>query len=512
VTLREAAHAYLDAGLRPIACEPRAKRAIVSWKEFQQRAPTHEEIDHWWTMWPDANIALVLGQGLMAVDLDSFDARENLERAGVVLPSDAPVVATGKGAHVYLSGTSGDRVGLVPGVDIRGVGYVVAPPSIHPSGRAYVWVNDFKMPPPAPPSLLALLGRSSAEAPSVPVGDWFSEAMGGISEGGRDALCTRMAGYLLGKGVSVEASEAILLAWAARCTPPFPADQVTKCVDSIAKRESYDSPGTLPSTAADLIEPTLALILRPVKNIRPTGLAVLDGLLEGGLEPGTVTLLGARPAVGKTAMALQIATHVASAGTGVLFVSLEMSATRLMRRVLCQLSQVRFANIKTGDLKDGEKAALQIAADRARTLPMWIESRVRTVEAVDAIVAELGDQVGFVVVDYLQRMSAPESRLGLRESVEHVSKALGRVASRGLPILALSSLSRPDRADSRWRPSLTSLRESGALESDADSVILLHRDEGSVAMEVSVAKQRDGATGSTVLTFAGETLTVRGLA
>jgi hypothetical protein len=508
MTLREAALAYLELGLRPIPCEPGGKRAIVKWKDFETRAPRREEVEHWWAMWPDANIALVLGNGLLAVDLDSFDARENLERAGVVLPADAPVVATGKGAHVYLSGTSGDRVGLVPGVDIRGVGYVVGPPSIHPSGRQYVWVNEFKTPPPAPQSLLNLLQAATNKSPVTNSGDWVAEALAGVAEGGRDQTCTRLAGHLLGKGVSVQASEAILLAWAERCTPPFPADQVAKCVASIAKRAAFDAPGSLPPSAADLVDATLALITSPVRNVRSTGLPRLDERLEGGFEAGTLTLLGALPGVGKTCLMLQIATNVALSGKGVLFVTLEMGATRLLRRVLSQMSLVRFANLKSGSLVDGERLALNIAANKLRELPLWIETRVRTVEAVDAVLGEYDpDRIGLVCVDYAQKMSSPHGGDDRRHEVEHVSEMLTKLCvSRDLPVLAASALSRPENQRPNWRPTIHNLRESAKLGHDADTVILLHRDGGGPATEVDVAKQRDGATGGMVLFFKGETL------
>ncbi len=510
-TFLDAALKYRDAGLHPIPCEVGGKRPLVSWKDWQTAQPSEEQIRHWWTQWPLANIGLVLGRGLFAVDIDSFEGREALERAGVILPADAPTVTTGKGAHVYLRGDTGDRVGLVPGVDIRGVGYVVAPPSIHPSGRVYQWATPFATPPAAPPALVAMLSSKAALPAAGNTGNWVNEALAGVGEGGRDATCTRLAGYFLGKGVPAETVEVLLQTWAGRCTPPFPPDQVTKCVASIAAREEDVAPGSLPPSAADLMDATMKLIMEPVRNVRATGLQGLDTMLEGGLEAGTVTLLGGRPGTGKTALMLQIATAVARAGTGVLFVTLEMGATRLLRRVMSQVSQVKFQNLKNGDLTPGELALLNVAQLQVRALPLWIETRVRTVEALDAVLDEYEPgQVGLVVVDYLQKLGSPRAHDEGRQRVEHVSTMLSKTAvARDLPLLVASSLTRPDRAAKDWRPSLTNLRESGALESDADNVILLYREEGGDVMETHLAKQRDGATAKGLLFFGGETLTFR---
>jgi hypothetical protein len=507
-----AALEYLAAGHHVIPCEAGGKRALVAWREFQTRRPSEAEVNHWWTQWPNANLALVLGRGHFAVDLDSLDAREELERVGVTLPADAPIAATGKGAHVHLGGAGiGDRVALVPGVDIRGAGYVVVPPSIHPSGRAYAWVRPLGADlPRAPQSLLALLGRKAAEGYPASGGDWVSDVLGGVGEGGRDATCTRLAGYMLGKGVSVPATLQILAAWADRCEPPFPIAEMEKCVRSIASREAYDAPGSRPPRAGDLVASTLDLILRPRRAVRATGLKNLDVALEGGFEPGTVTLIGGRPGTGKTAFMLQVAASVAGSGAGVLFVTLEMGGTRLLRRMLSQVGQVRFRHLKEGNLIDGERDALEAAAARVREFPLWIETRVRTVEAVDALLDEFEPgQIGLVMVDYLQKMGAPgNGHHDLRHQVEHVSAALARVAvDRDLPFVVASSLSRPDRASDKWRPTLSSLRESGALEADADTVLLFYREEGDDTLEVHVAKQRDGATSKSLLFFKGEVLT-----
>jgi hypothetical protein len=230
--------------------------------------------------------ALVLGRGTFAVDLDGGDAAERrLADHGIVLPP-APRSQTAKGAHVFLAadGPVPDRVGLLrapdgtAAVDIRGRGIVVAPPSIHPTGARYEWVVPFQLPlPPAPPALLALIRGARPDHGSAPEGapdpiagvgaSWVLEALGGTPEGQRDATCTRLAGYLLGKGLDAETATALLTgSFARRCTPPFPAAEVRKCVESIAKREARQDAGDRP-----IVVESLAAVLERWEAERQAG-------------------------------------------------------------------------------------------------------------------------------------------------------------------------------------------------------------------------------------------------
>src|SRR5262245_33603292 len=169
-----AAQEYLRLGYHPIPCAPREKRPLVAWKAFQTTMPTAEQLTAWWDRTPDANVALVLGRGRFAVDLDGGEAAEALlAQAGISLPAEAPRSRTGGGYHVFLSSYNPipDRVGLLttdgskPQVDIRGIGIVVAPPSIHPSGARYEWLTPLVAKPPhAPFALTELIGRSAAPA------------------------------------------------------------------------------------------------------------------------------------------------------------------------------------------------------------------------------------------------------------------------------------------------------------------------------------------------------------
>jgi hypothetical protein len=516
VSLLEAALTYALNGWPVFPLIPGQKQPLGALAPHGVKDATTDiaQVTEWWTVEPEANIGVATGGGRFVLDLDSFEARERLEAAGIVIPADAPVATTGKGAHIWFAGTMGNRTGVVEKVDVRGDGgYVVAPPSVHPNGGTYTWASGepFGKPLPLPPpALLSLLGNNRPQAtPAQPAGDWVSQLLGGVGEGGRDDACTRLAGYFLGKGLPAEAVQAVLRAWAALCTPPFPESDVRKCVESIASREG-GAPTSQAPRAADLVQATLDLIAGKGKPARSTGLKDLDQMLGGGFEPGTTTLLGGRPGTGKTALMLQIARHTWESGAGVLFVTLEMSGTRLLRRVLTQMTKIPLENLKHNDLIDGQRTLLAQAAEELRGAPFWIETRARTVEGIGSVLAEYAPgQIGLVMLDYLQKLADPGGRLDGRQRVEHVSDALIKLAvSSDIPFVVASSLSRPEKANANWRPSLGSLRESGQLEHDADNVVLLYREDGP-ALEVNVAKQRDGAVATGALFFDGPTLTIR---
>lgn len=517
-TLREAALEYREAGLHVIPIMPRSKRPLVPWKEFQDRMPTVAEIEGWFSICPDANVALVMGRGVFAVDVDGPEGEQALASAGIDL-STAPRSRTSRGYHVFLKGSEiPDRIGLLPKVDVRGVGYVVAPPSIHESGHQYEWVRPIEgVLPLASERLFDLIRRPTTQAPAGGTGtDWFTQSLVGVAEGGRDHTCTRMAGYLLGKGVPQDAVELILQRWAEQCVPPFPSDQVSKCVESIARREG--APEAPPYSLAEALTRVLGDLGKPkarAAEVAPTGFTKLDEMLDGGFEPGLI-LMGARPSVGKSALALDWAAKNART-KGVLYVSREMTVDALVRRLISQASGggLPMSALKTGEMVDIQLAQLPVLAARLAKLNMWLTTDVGTTPQLEeALKAYQPGALGLVVVDYLQKMKPAEQTRDTRQRVEAVAEELKEIAVRhDLPVLALSSLSRPPRGVQGWRPSLADLRESGELEHAGDVILLLHRElDGPDAgvMEVNLAKQRDGGVGDGVrLAFNGPTVSFK---
>lgn len=243
------------------------------------------------------------------------------------------------------------------------------------------------------------------------------------------------------------------------------------------------------------------IISRGGKTAIEFGLADLDELISR-IEPTDMLVIAARPSVGKTALALQVALNVALHRRPVLVFSLEMGSVALAHRWMANLSDVPLGRIRRGQLIQDDKARLEEAQEALAGMPLDVfEADAPTAEAVRAAVekARTRRNPALVVVDYLQLLSAPGARDRVSE-VSHVSRELKRLArDLGVPVLALSQLSRSARDGER--PNLSHLRDSGAIEQDADAVIMLWVNEEPNVMHLAVEKNRNGPTGTCRLRF-----------
>lgn len=251
----------------------------------------------------------------------------------------------------------------------------------------------------------------------------------------------------------------------------------------------------------------------------PSGFPDLDAL-TGGWQPSDLVILGARPAMGKTSLALNLATNAALAGIPALVFSMEMSAVQIADRLLFSEARVDATRVRGGHVTKGDFTAFTAAGDRLATAPLKIDdshsltptevrARARRWKADRSLFK--ASQVGLVVVDYLQLMRCPGLGKGSNreQEISEISRSLKGLAKElGLPVVALSQLNRGLEARADKRPVLSDLRESGAIEQDADLVMFLYRDEvynkGSQDIgvaELSLAKHRSGPTGVVKLRF-----------
>lgn len=211
-----------------------------------------------------------------------------------------------------------------------------------------------------------------------------------------------------------------------------------------------------------------------------TGLVDLDEKL-GGLEPGTLTVLGGRPSMGKTACGVVMALNAARTGAGVAFFSLEMPAAQIARRAQCQIAGVPLEAMRAGRLGPEAWSALQAARETFAKLPFVIDDRpALSLGQVAATARRLKrkKQLGLVVIDHLTLMGTPRGLEARKvEAVGHNSGGLKRLAKElEVPILCLCQLSRANEQREEKRPQLSDLRWSGEIEQDADIVLFVHRE------------------------------------
>ncbi|MFT3665730.1 replicative DNA helicase [Piscinibacter sp.] len=247
-----------------------------------------------------------------------------------------------------------------------------------------------------------------------------------------------------------------------------------------------------------------------------TGFYDLDRM-TAGLQPGDLIVLAARPSMGKTAFALNIGEHVAvNEGLPVVVFSMEMGAAQLALRMVGSLGRIDQSNLRTGRLRDDEWGRLSEAVEKLGRVSMFIdESPGLTPSEVRARArrqARQCGQLGLIVVDYLQLMSGSGGGGDENRATEigEISRGLKSLAKElKCPVIALSQLNRSVETRTDKRPMMSDLRESGAIEQDADVIMFIYRDEYYTKeackepgiAEIIIGKQRNGPTGTCKLTF-----------
>jgi len=255
----------------------------------------------------------------------------------------------------------------------------------------------------------------------------------------------------------------------------------------------------------------------------PSGFVDLDRL-TAGFQRADLVILAARPSMGKTALALNIVQHAAiEHNTGVALFSIEMSKDALVQRLLCSEGLVDAQRLRRGQLRDDDYPKLARAAGLLGTAPIWIDdSAALTPLAMRSKARRLKAEhdIALVIVDYLQLMQGPGDVENRQQEISYISRSLKALAKElDVPVVAISQLSRApeQRGGEHRRPQLSDLRESGAIEQDADVVCFIYRQEfydGPVdpktnesiegIAEVIVGKQRNGPTGTVKLHFKKE--------
>lgn len=239
-------------------------------------------------------------------------------------------------------------------------------------------------------------------------------------------------------------------------------------------------------------------------NFISTGFPKLDGILGGGFIRGGLYILGARPAVGKSTFALNLADGIAG---NLLFVSLEMSPEQILAKRVSRLTGYTASKLLSGQLPDKAWEAVAMATTSIDKSGVYINSRYDLTVQEIHLLAQAVPELRAIIVDYLGLIQPATRSASTYENISAISRELKRMAiSLNVPVICLCQLSRQVESRQNKRPMLSDLRDSGAIEQDADGVLFLYRDDYYAggpadgqpsAVELSVAKNRHGQTGET---------------
>ena len=247
----------------------------------------------------------------------------------------------------------------------------------------------------------------------------------------------------------------------------------------------------------------------------PTGFKDLDAK-TAGFQPSDLIIIAARPGMGKTAFSLNIASHAAFAGFGVAVFSLEMAKEQLALRLLCSEARVDNAKVRTGYLSDRDFPKLAAAAGRLHDALIFIDDTAAiSVLEVRAKARRLArdreKKLGLIIIDYLQLMRGGGTAQNREQEISEISRSLKALAKElNVPVVAISQLNRRVEERNDKTPQLADLRESGAIEQDADVIAFIYREAAynpksdDNTATITIAKQRNGPTGDLNLTFLRE--------
>lgn len=273
------------------------------------------------------------------------------------------------------------------------------------------------------------------------------------------------------------------------------------------------------SRAPTAIGSSVAVLLDRVQDLAsgtqaagiPTMFKGLDRMIGGGLKPGKQIILAARPSIGKSSLAEQIALNLAMNGHGAAIFSMEMSKDELTDRAAANIGGINLDHLINGQLTDDEWPALTEAVEKLNNIPLYLDDQpALTLHDIAAKARSLkrSHDIKLIVIDYLQLCAGSKDKDNRHHQIEELSRGTKALAKQlGITVLLLSQLNREVEKRTGGRPILSDLKESGSIEEDADIVMLLSRmatmPSGFQTLYCDIPKNRQGRTGSVALGFDG---------
>jgi replicative DNA helicase len=366
--------------------------------------------------------------------------------------------------------------------------------------------------------LLAERLQRAGEYEAVGGGDYLAEIVGCVAVAAHAAYYARIVREKATLRSLIQTSTEILRdAYDPALPPREMLNRAEELIFALRDERSSDQMSNMHDVLVEAFQQIDKRMERGGATGVPTGFADLD-VLTGGLHESELNVLAARPSMGKTALATNIVDYASvEAQVATLFVSLEMSRLELAQRMLCARGRIDGRKFRSGFLSGQDHERLvRVAAELSRA-PLFIDDTPsRTVTEIAACARRLKrkSKLGLLVIDYLQLIEPDNTRDPRQEQVARIARRLkGLARELQIPVLCLAQLNRQAEATKETRPKLSHLRESGAIEQDADVVMFIHRDECGMSREeaesegvhgkadLMVAKQRNGPTGDVKLVW-----------
>ena len=480
------------------------KKALLGWKEYQERLPTVEEVNHWFNTNPDANIGIVTGavSNLVVFDLDSKEAEEYANEQGG-FPEDTAKVKTGKGYHVYMRHPGfhvNNKVNLVLTIDIRADGgLVAAPPSVHGSGHQYQWVEGHSIfeidPAPCTDWMIDYLqavnngeGKPKSEvkkdAPNVsankePAGKVTADSgkktftdiiANGCAAGERNHTAVSLIGHLTKIMPKEEAWEIVSLWNDNKNKPPMTGDELKSTFQSVLNMEQKGKVTVdifLDNANSAIVEYNQNYVRIPFAG--KGSLQNLQKHMNGGLAGGRFYILGGIPSSGKTVLANNMADNICLNGYPAIFFSYDDGRDELRYRTFARFSENNIEAYNLMRVSDIKKVFAIPSIKQILSLKYIIKDMI-PVEKWPDLIEQIKKKHGkgpVIIVDYLRKLKTESKTSDERLRVDDIINKLTQLAkNQNIPIVAISELAR-DSYKTGQRLSMASFKESGTIEYEA---------------------------------------------
>ena len=281
-------------------------------------------------------------------------------------------------------------------------------------------------------------------------------------------------------------------------------------LEKLQESSAKSSPQPIQNFVSGMLDRIQALADGAVESGIPTRIPGLDRLLGGGLKPGKQMILAARPSVGKSSLAEQLCLNLALHGHAAAMLSQEMTCQEMADRATSNIGRIDMGRLQTGKLDDEDWSRLVDATETMRDLPLYFDEQPSlTLQDIAAKARTLKRKhdIKLLVIDYIQLCGTTQPKLSRHHQLEEISRGLKSLAKQlEITILTLSQLNREIEKRSSGRPVMSDLKESGAIEEDADVVMMMWRHQQGDASNViglEMPKNRQGKTGELALHFEG---------